>query len=836
MSHQSISRSRGGGERRRRPSSNNTYHNQSSTTNRNNQDVKIEVELDDYHHRPPHPHHAFVPDGVLSSYTAMNMGTQIRQQFRPPRRQQQQQQQQQQPRQSHFEKPLIHKRGGRRGINRKHRHNSRNNHDQRRSSNNRQQHQYQRQHQRQRQHQHSTSNRRGNHYSSSSSRTQTTSLNPVHVSSSSIHCDWKTQLGGIIRYYINSRDDDDDDGSGGNGRAMKDVERMYFENKCNIEDTKHAILAQLGLDITNNDKKRNLVDISMAIETDPSLLPPSSSSSSSSSSSFEQIKSNQNIALLLKKEVRHGDGPAHSHEQWTNIIVPSWAIHKSYFFHMTNNTPLHLSCEMTIDNHNVAKNVPLPAHSIRNVRPDNARYFETHTWMIQPAKRVKLQDMVKQQQQQQQQQHHQRITIKEEQVTNPLFRKTGKRYNNIRPNYNNNTRVHTTSYPDATTYGWNFTGSCEQSKVEFFEKNVNLGIVKLDFYYTTATVKTTLCHASTGRNSLFRNTVSPQVYVQILENPRSHTNRGYRKRSDRPMDDDVIDIAMMDDSDNDSDTDNGNDDTNMDKDNHENNNNNANGATAPNFARNDDYDFTNDGHTNRTSAMARLEQTRAFAAWEEAARKEWACIHAKFYVSLPRQNMLGGASHMMKRREYQVPQQELPKQEPVIDVKSAERATLGTKFHAIGPSQAKNRSRIVMKRINGLNDDESRRAAPVFEYKLYYRAESEFKDKDELVEDDDDDDDDVDIRTEKTSDRIQFMVNDNEINEYKNEVIQQINNLHLTHQSQDHDEARLVLQSKLESISKATTNKEVDDQLVEYEMWRHKQWTLRKWTAPNSGL
>jgi hypothetical protein len=46
----------------------------------------------------------------------------------------------------------------------------------------------------------------------------------------------------------------------------------------------------------------------------------------------------------------------------------------------------------------------------------------------------------------------------------------GERYNGRRPDYRGQ-RVSTRDYPDGTSYGWEFTGSCEGGRAEFFEKD-----------------------------------------------------------------------------------------------------------------------------------------------------------------------------------------------------------------------------------------------------------------------------------------------------------------------------------------------------------------------------
>jgi hypothetical protein len=127
---------------------------------------------------------------------------------------------------------------------------------------------------------------------------------------------------------------------------------------------------------------------------------------------------------------------------------------------------------------------------------------------------------------------------------------TTSRYNEIRP-VDVSQRVSWDDYPDATEFGWTFTGSNELSRVEFFERlvdsHVNNGgqsssttsstaaapppvLVKLDWYYTTATVKTSMDHPKQGPNQLFGAQVTPQVYIQILQNPRSHTDVRYHTR------------------------------------------------------------------------------------------------------------------------------------------------------------------------------------------------------------------------------------------------------------------------------------------------------------------
>jgi hypothetical protein len=66
----------------------------------------------------------------------------------------------------------------------------------------------------------------------------------------------------------------------------------------------------------------------------------------------------------------------------------------------------------------------------------------------------------------------------------------------------------------------------------FFEKETeDGGTVKLDFYYSTGTVKTVLDHLRQGVTQLFGKPprLTPDLYKQILTNPRVHTDVRYRR-------------------------------------------------------------------------------------------------------------------------------------------------------------------------------------------------------------------------------------------------------------------------------------------------------------------
>lgn len=99
------------------------------------------------------------------------------------------------------------------------------------------------------------------------------------------------------------------------------------------------------------------------------------------------------------------------------------------------------------------------------------------------------------------------------------------RYNGLRPDASAlENRVSLIDYPDPTDFNWIFTGS--SGVTEFFEKDN----AKLDWFFTTATMKTSLEHPTQGKTQMYRKNVNPSLYRKILENPRTHTKQGYQRR------------------------------------------------------------------------------------------------------------------------------------------------------------------------------------------------------------------------------------------------------------------------------------------------------------------
>jgi hypothetical protein len=111
-------------------------------------------------------------------------------------------------------------------------------------------------------------------------------------------------------------------------------------------------------------------------------------------------------------------------------------------------------------------------------------------------------------------------------------RETG-RYSRRRPRYAGR-RVSKMDYPDPTTYGWKFTGSCEKGCAEFFEKKLNnsAGHINLNFYYTTGFIRTMIVHPIQGITPLFtpkENIMTPALYMSILTDPQVHTSSRHHK-------------------------------------------------------------------------------------------------------------------------------------------------------------------------------------------------------------------------------------------------------------------------------------------------------------------
>ena len=573
-----------------------------------------------------------------------------------------------------------------------------------------------------------------------------TSLRPIKCPSSSIMRGWKQALGSLIRYYVGVRCRQ----GLTQEEAETEIERIYYNVGCGKEETKLEILRRLGM----KDAGKDLVDLTMVIEKDEQSLdvPTSKENKEDAMVDSENVtytESRDGKGLKLHAIVQSGEGPAHSHESWTNVIIPDWALGKSFFFECKNNTPIPLSCELFLDGTKVAFNAPLPSNSDRTIKPDNPRYSHRHQWILAPAKRVKLRPS-----------NDNAVNTNIQPVPTP-------RYNHIRPDYEGQ-RVSEQLYPDASRYGWTFTGSQQASRVEFFEKTLNMGFVKLDFYYTTGTVKTTLYHPSSGKNQLFRGGLTPEQYVEVLNNPRAHTNQGYRRRQDRPDQGTANGMNMNEDVSEDEfdqqplqeEAAGKDDDDNVMED----------GGTY--YARNDGYNFDRQGHQNRVTEMNKLQNSQQYCEWREANKAEYSVITAKFYVSIPKRQNGGEVNFQRQHRKKDKELLPIPNQSSVVDIKAAEKVTIGTKFEPTGPPQRLVKSYVRMERINGLSDEKDWKSEPVFEKKLYYRAEHILKGM--KIDDDEDDEDDDGMSEEDDDDDNVAPSHNTTLAKYKDLMVEKI--------------------------------------------------------------
>lgn len=624
---------------------------------------------------------------------------------------------------------------------------------------------------------------RGSH-TGGKNNSKNTTLQPIKVKQSGIMTAWKRSLGGLIRYYVHKRTETNQVDQ---QTAEEEIDQMYYRSGCSVEDTKGVILKALGVQ-----------DVDEWVSVEMAIVKDDIDGANVTSQGF--VEAVDGKGLVLKQTVRPGEGPAHSTERWTTVVVPTWAIGKSYYFQVKNNTPLNLSCELFLDGEQVAFNAPLSANSTRTIRPDGVRYYQRHEWILDDAKRVKLGAV-----------HNTMSDDNDDPQKLPVT----PRYNGLRPDYQGK-RISIQDYPDPTTYGWNFTGSVEASFVEFFEKKMNNGgLVKLDLYYTTGTVKTVLDHPTSGRNQLFRAQVTPEQYRAVLENPRAHTDQGYRRNIDRTdakmKKEEVDDFDKVEDGDKmeaEADTDLESEGQDGDKV----------SAETKFYARDVNYDFQKQGHQNRQVEMNKLEKSKGYAEWKDANKKEYAVIHAKFYVSIPKRmhrappNKDNGG----RRKPKQLEPLPVPEQAPVVDIKAAENCTLGTNYRTTGPAQTFGRSNVRMERINGLTDDKQWKGDPVFEKKLYYRAEAIINggglddSGDEMSEDED-----------IANDILAVTLAD-----YKTEKLLQVDKYHLdlSHSVPDEEEAAQLLRNVKNKIHLSSNVHDVDESVnLFYQDLIHRQ-------------
>jgi len=163
--------------------------------------------------------------------------------------------------------------------------------------------------------------------------------------------------------------------------------------------------------------------------------------------------------------------------------------------------------------------------------------------------------------------------------------------------------------------------------------------------------------------------------------------------------------------------------------------------------------------------------------------------------------------------------EKLPEQTPVIDVKSAENATLGTQFQSTGEINnsssasytSTKRSNVRMERVKGLTDEDEWKGGPLFEYKLYYRAEETIMANEE---------EEGSISSGNNDDEMKKEEVEDDLNAYKAEKIIQVTHHHVENMAASSPEEReKMLNNCHTKIKSCDSIKNVDEAVkVYYDM------------------
>ena len=348
----------------------------------------------------------------------------------------------------------------------------------------------------------------------------------------------------------------------------------------------------------------------------------------------------------------------------------------------------------------------------------------------------------------------------------------------------------------------------------------------MDFYYTTATVKTVLFHPNQQRTTqLFRRCLQqdPAIFVKILQNPRYHSGLGYYNNVQRGNQQSMANSAME----NIDDPMNAEEDSEMKEEEAEGTNTNV-----TYYAKNDDYAFDAAGHENRQAAMAKLQPTPEFQAWEKATKQDWACVHAKCFASLRRYMRPKDGPRRGRSSREEEERMHLPDMAPVVQVQAARNATVSTNFYATGPSAMPLRkSRVRMERIKGLNDDPEWGTGPVFDLKLYYRAEATMNEEGITKNEDDDDENMKDSDADDTNDNMENadvsladkLRDTMPLEAYKADKVDQLHRWYQECKALDKSEADARVIQVQKSIEEASTQAVVDEHLKAYWDWHIQQ-------------
>jgi len=82
----------------------------------------------------------------------------------------------------------------------------------------------------------------------------------------------------------------------------------------------------------------------------------------------------------------------------------------------------------------------------------------------------------------------------------------------------------------ASSHGWELLDIQENIGMVSFSKMLGETKSRINIYKTKMTVTTYINHPKLGKNQLYRKNVSMAQLKKIFENPRVHTNKGYRTK------------------------------------------------------------------------------------------------------------------------------------------------------------------------------------------------------------------------------------------------------------------------------------------------------------------
>lgn len=82
----------------------------------------------------------------------------------------------------------------------------------------------------------------------------------------------------------------------------------------------------------------------------------------------------------------------------------------------------------------------------------------------------------------------------------------------------------------AKKHGWDSLDFQSNIGLVSYEKLFRGWPARINVYMTKMTVATCLDHPNKGKTQLFRRHVDPDLLEKIFENPRVHTDKGYRQK------------------------------------------------------------------------------------------------------------------------------------------------------------------------------------------------------------------------------------------------------------------------------------------------------------------